>query len=84
MADYLLDTELFNLGVNYRQTYLDRLHRITREDLQRIARKRLRPENAIVVIVGGGVVTKTSRSDQGPSLGGHPVRASWPLGGPNE
>jgi zinc protease len=52
LADYLLSTELYGLGINYRQEYLRRVRRVTRADLLRVARAHLHPEAVSVVIVG--------------------------------
>src|SRR5439155_1168068 len=52
LADYLLTTELYGLGINYRQEYLQRIRRVTRADLLRAARAHLHPEAVSVVIVG--------------------------------
>jgi zinc protease len=52
LADYLLETELYGLGLNFRQTYLRRVRQVTRQDVRRVARTHLHPEAAAVVIVG--------------------------------
>jgi zinc protease len=52
LAEYLLETELYGLGINYRRTYVDRVRRVTRDELLRVARKHLHPDAAAVVIVG--------------------------------
>src|SRR5262249_14189175 len=48
LAAYLQETELYGLGVNYRQKYLDQIRRVTREDVLRVARKHLHPDAATV------------------------------------
>ncbi|EAR16849.1 M16 family metallopeptidase [Robiginitalea biformata] len=54
MARYALNIETENLPADYYKTYLERLGKITREDVQQAARKYFEPSNARVVVAGKG------------------------------
>lgn len=51
-AQFALNTEVNNLPDNYYATYLQRLDAITLADVQRVAKKYVRPDKANIVIVG--------------------------------
>lgn len=51
-AQFALNTEINNLPDDYYATYLKRLDAITVADVQRVARKYVRPDQANIVIVG--------------------------------
>jgi zinc protease len=51
IAGMLTSIELYNLGLDYPQTYLKSIKEVTREDLQRVAKKYLRPDNMVLVVV---------------------------------
>lgn len=52
LADYLQAVQFYGLGWNYRQKFVETVGRVTREDLQRVARKYLDPEHYTLVVVG--------------------------------
>ena len=52
VAQFALNTELNNLPEDYYANYLKRLDAITPEDIQRVAKKYIRPDKANIVIVG--------------------------------
>ncbi len=52
VAQFALNTELNNLPQDYYATYLQRLEAVTAEDVQAVAKKVIRPDNANVVVVG--------------------------------
>lgn len=54
MARYALNIETENLPADYYKTYLERLGKITREDVQQAAQKYFEPSNARVVVAGKG------------------------------
>jgi len=52
VANFLAQVEYFNLGLNYPDRYPDLIRKVTREDVLRVAKQYLAPENLITVIVG--------------------------------
>jgi zinc protease len=51
IAGILTSVELFNLGLDYPQKYPALINAVTREDVQRVARKYLHPDRMVVVVV---------------------------------
>ncbi len=51
IAGMLTSIELFNLGLDYPQRYPALINAVTREDIQRVAKKYLHPDNIVVVVV---------------------------------
>ncbi|OEK06195.1 M16 family metallopeptidase [Roseivirga misakiensis] len=51
-AQFALSTEINNLPEDYFATYLKRLEAVTLSDIQRVAKKIVRPDKANVVVVG--------------------------------
>ena len=52
IANFALNTVINGLDENYYKNYLKNLNAVTAEDLQEIAQKYIKPENAHIVIVG--------------------------------
>lgn len=52
VANFLAQVEFFDLGLEYSERYPDLIQKITREDVLRVARKYLQPEELISVVVG--------------------------------
>ncbi len=52
VARFALNTARYNLPADYYATYLEKLQAVTSEDVLRMAKKYLRPNNAHIVIVG--------------------------------
>lgn len=52
VAGFLSQVEYFKLGMDYPDRYADLIRRVTREDVQRVAKQYLQPEQLITVIVG--------------------------------
>lgn len=51
IAEYLLDVELYGLGLNYMDKYPGYINGVTREQIQEVARKYLHPDAMILVAV---------------------------------
>ncbi|NOX61996.1 MAG: insulinase family protein [Chloroflexi bacterium] len=54
IADDLLDMAWYDLGLDYLQTYSQRVNAVTREDVLRVARSYLDPERYVLVEAGPG------------------------------
>jgi len=52
LASFAMNTIRFNLPRDYYSTYLERLEKITREEVQQMARKYLSPGKCIILVVG--------------------------------
>jgi len=51
VANFLAQVEYFQLGLDYPERYADFIKKVTREDVQHVAQKYLKPETLITVIV---------------------------------
>ncbi len=54
IARYALNIKLNNLPSDFYKTYLSKINAVTIEDVQRVANKYFKPENARIIIVGKG------------------------------
>ena len=52
VASFLAQVEFFQLGLDYPDRYADLIRKVTREDVQRVAKAYLHPEKLITVVVG--------------------------------
>lgn len=52
VASQIADLELYGLSMDYFNDYVPRLMAVTAEDVQRVAREYVRPDQAVVVVVG--------------------------------
>jgi zinc protease len=52
VASFLAQVEYYELGLDYPERYADLIGKVTREDVQRVAKQYLQPEKLITVIVG--------------------------------
>jgi zinc protease len=52
VAGFLAQVELFDLGLDYPKRYAELIGKVTRADIQRVAKQFLHPEKLIAVIVG--------------------------------
>lgn len=52
LANFLVQAEYYGLGPDYPQRYPSLISAVTREDVQRAAKRYLNPDDAVVVIVG--------------------------------
>jgi len=53
IASYLTYIEQYHLGLDYFETFPKRVKKVTVEDIKRVAKKYLKPENMSTVLVGG-------------------------------
>ena len=51
LVNFLLQMEYYGLGLDYPKKYSRLIHSVSREDVLRVARKYLHPENSILVVV---------------------------------
>lgn len=76
IASQLLGIQLDNLGIDYVERRNGLIEAVTVEDIDRVARRLLKPENMIVTIVGKPNLTPESGlpedDDMRPSVPGHP------------
>ncbi len=54
LTDQLVQIKMLNLPDNYLQMYRDRVQAVTIEDIQRVAQKYVRPDEAALIVVGDG------------------------------
>lgn len=52
IASFLTEIEFFGLGADYADAYAKRIKAVTKEDILRVARKHLRPEDISLVVLG--------------------------------
>jgi zinc protease len=52
VASFLAQVEYYQLGLDYPEHYADLIGKVTREDVQRVAKQYLHPEKLLTVIVG--------------------------------
>ena len=83
VARFALSTAKYNLPKDYYQTYLKKLNAVTPDDVQRVAKKYIRPENAIILAVGDVAQIKAGMKQFSPAgeveeydFFGEPVKAS--------
>ncbi len=51
IAGMLTSIEIYNLGLDYPQKYASLINSVTREDIQRVAKKYLHPDRLVIVVV---------------------------------
>jgi zinc protease len=51
IAGLLTSIEIYNLGLDYPQKFAGLINAVTREDIQRVAKKYLHPDNMVIVVV---------------------------------
>ena len=52
VASFLAQVEYFQLGLDYPDRYADLIRKVSREDVQRVAKQYLQPDKLVTVIVG--------------------------------
>lgn len=66
VAGRLLQAELYGLPANYLDTYTSSLQAVTVADVKRIAEKRIRPDELVIVLVGKAAEFEDKLKDLGP------------------
>lgn len=81
IASQLLGIQLENLGIDYVDRRNGLIEAVTLEDIDRVAKRLLRPENMIVAIVGKPNLSSESglpaEDDMAPALPAHPGEAPY-------
>jgi zinc protease len=54
LIDQLMQIKMLNLPLNYLETYRDNIQAVTIEDIQRVAKSYVRPDEAALIVVGDG------------------------------
>jgi zinc protease len=57
LTDQLVSIRMYDLPDDYLQTYRDQINAVTADDIQRVAQEYVRPEEAVIVIVGDAAET---------------------------
>lgn len=57
LAAFAMNTIRYHLPADYYATYLERLEKISREEIREMAKKYLRPDNCIILVVGNKAET---------------------------
>jgi zinc protease len=65
LAVFLAQVEYYGLGADYADTYGSHIRAVTREDIQRVAKKYLNPDNYLLVVVGN--LKEAGLAEQTPS-----------------
>ena len=52
VASFLAQVEYYQLGLDYPERYADLIGKVSREDVQRVAKQYMHPEKLITVVVG--------------------------------
>lgn len=81
LAVQLQEVELYELPRDFLRTYRERIMEVTREDVERVARKYLDPDGSVIVIVGAGselaeAVNQLGRPVRNYRLDGTPLEES--------
>ena len=56
LADQLVQIKMLNLPNDYLETYRDRIQAVTVQDIQRVAEKYIKPDEAALIVVGDGAL----------------------------
>jgi zinc protease len=56
LIDQLVQIKMLNLPGDYLQTYRDRVQAVTIDDIQRVATKYVKPDEAAIIVVGDGAL----------------------------
>jgi zinc protease len=58
LADQLVQIKMLNLPNDYLQTYRDRIQAVTVQDIQHVAEKYVKPDEAALIVVGDGALVR--------------------------
>ncbi len=56
LTDQLVQIKMLNLPIDYLETYRDRVQAVTVEEMQRVAREYVKPDEAAMIVVGDGAL----------------------------
>jgi zinc protease len=56
LTDQLVQIKMLNLPIDYLESYRDRVQVVTVEELQRVARQYIKPDQAAMIVVGDGAL----------------------------
>ncbi len=56
LTDQLVQIKMLNMPIDYLDTYRDRVQAVTVEELQRVAREYVKPDEAAMIVVGDGAL----------------------------
>jgi predicted Zn-dependent peptidase len=56
LSDQLVQNRMLNLPNDYLETYRDQIQAVTVEDIQRVARTYIKPDEAAVIVIGDGAL----------------------------
>jgi zinc protease len=56
LTDQLVQIKMLNLPIDYLNTYRDRIQAVTVQDIQRVAKKYIKPDEAALIVVGDGAL----------------------------
>jgi len=58
LSDQLVQNRMLNLPNDYLETYRDQIQAVTIEDIQRVARTYVKPDEAAVIVIGDGALVR--------------------------
>jgi zinc protease len=58
LSDQLVQNRMLNLPNDYLETYRDQIQAVTVEDIQRVARTYVKPDEAAVIVIGDGALVR--------------------------
>ena len=56
LTDQLVQIKMLNLPIDYLESYRDRVQAVTVEEIQRVAREYIKPDEAAMIVVGDGAL----------------------------
>ncbi|NWF89630.1 MAG: insulinase family protein [Ignavibacteriaceae bacterium] len=66
IADYAIEIERYNLPKDYYKTYLKRIYNVSADDVQRVAKQYLKPNQMTIALVGSAAEVKEKLAKFGP------------------